>query len=68
LGKDLLPKAIRRLGSDDPQTILLRETIHLHPDVVPLAREIFRILVRHRRHVPTRAVASLPRADERDSR
>ncbi len=64
-GKDLLPKEIRRLGSDDPRTVLLRETIQLHPDDVPLARELLRILVRHRRQVRARGVSSLPRADER---
>lgn len=48
---DLLPEEIRRLPRRGPQASLLRETIRLHPDDIPLVREILRILIRHRQRV-----------------
>ena len=45
---ELLPEEIRRIRPYGAQATLLRETIHLHPDDIPLVREILGILVRHR--------------------
>lgn len=45
---DLLPEEIRRMPRRGPQVSLLRETIRLEPEDIPLVREILRLLVRHR--------------------
>lgn len=47
----LLPEEIRRFRRDEAQAILLREAIHLHPDDIPLVREILRVLIRWRHQV-----------------
>jgi transcriptional regulator with XRE-family HTH domain len=48
---DLLPEEIRRIRPYGAQATLLRETIRLHPDDIPLVREILGTLVRHRHQV-----------------
>ncbi len=63
---DLLPEEIRRIRRDDPQAILLRETIHLHPDDIPLMGEILHILIRHRHQVRARRGTPVQPAGERD--
>lgn len=63
---DLLPEEIRRMRWDDPRMFLLRETIQLHPEDIPLVREILRILIRHRHQVRARAGTSVQPAEERD--
>lgn len=56
---DLLPEEIRRIRPYGAQATLLRETIHLHPDDIPLVREILGILVRHRHQVRARGGAAI---------
>lgn len=63
---DLLPEEIRQLRRDESQTTLLRETIHLHSDDIPLVGEILRILIRHRHQVRARRGAHVQHAGERD--
>lgn len=56
---ELLPEEIRRIRPYGAQATLLRETIHLHPDDIPLVREILGILVRHRHQVRARGGAAI---------
>jgi transcriptional regulator with XRE-family HTH domain len=58
---ELLPEEIRRLRWPAAQAPLLRETIELHPEDIPLVQEIVRILVRHRHRAgPRRPAVAMP--------
>jgi transcriptional regulator with XRE-family HTH domain len=55
---DLLPEEIRQVRRQSTHSILFRETMSLHPEDVPLVREILSVLARHRQQL--RARTSLP--------
>lgn len=63
---DLLPEDIRRIRRHGAQATLFRETIRLHPDDIPLVREILRLLVRHRHQIRARGGAAIEPKKGRD--
>ncbi len=63
---DLLPEEIVRIRHHTTQATLLRETMRIHPDDIPLVREILGILVRHRHQVRARGGAPIQPKKGRD--
>ncbi len=63
---DLLPEEIFRIGGHTTQVTLLRETMRIHPEDIPLVREILGILIRRRHQVPARGGAPIQPKKGRD--
>lgn len=63
---NLLPEELRRMRGDDPRMLLLRATVQLHPEDIPLVRELLGILIRHRQQIRTRKGTFAQPAQEGD--
>ena len=64
---DLLPEEIRQVRRPSAHSNLFRETMSLHPEDVPLVREILGVLARHRQQLRARASLPSPPGRRRES-